>query len=242
MRGLVNLILLFDDDFVSDTRVRLHGRRALHVFTVHRAQIGERLRVGRAGGLVGDGIVTEISAERVDLDIMLDTPPPPKLPLTLLLALPRPKSLKRVLQCIAAMGVPRVVLLNTWRVEKSFWESPLLAEGSLREQLCLGLEQGRDTIFPDVTLQRRFKPFVQDQLAGLVGESRALVAHPTATNPCPAQLSQPLTLAVGPEGGFIDYEVALLAEEGFEAVTLGARPLRVEQAVPALLGRLFTLQ
>jgi len=238
-RRRLNLILLFDEDFLSEHRVCLDGRRAAHVHTVQRAALGDSLRVGRINGRVGSGRVVDIGGGRVELEVVLDRDPPPPLPLTLLLALPRPKSLKKVLQATTAMGVKHVILVNSWRVEKSFWDSPLLSAAALREQLLLGLEQGRDTVLPEITLRQRFKPFVEDELPALVAASRALVAHPTANTPCPHQVSGPIVLAVGPEGGFIPYEVEALQAAGFEAVSLGSRPLRVEHAVPALIGRLF---
>jgi RsmE family RNA methyltransferase len=53
-------------------------------------------------------------------------------------------------------------------------------------------------------------------------------------------LNQPCTLAIGPEGGFIPYEIEKLQQAGFAGVHLGARILRVENAVTALVSRLFT--
>jgi RsmE family RNA methyltransferase len=166
-------------------------------------------------------------------------PPPPRLPVTLLLALPRPKMLKRILQTVATLGVQRLVLLNSYRVEKSFWDSPFLRPEAIREELVLGLEQGRDTVLPEVWLEKRFKPFVEDRLAGLCAGSRCLVAHPGGEGACPVAVNAPLTLAIGPEGGFIPYEVDSLVNQGFEPVHLGPRILRVETAVTALLSRLF---
>ena len=235
----MNLILLFDGDFIDPRRVRLCGRRSTHVRTVHRAAVGDTLRVGRLGGRVGSGTVVSLADDALVLDVALDRDPPPPAALTLLLALPRPKVLRRVLQCVAAIGVKHVVLLNAWRVEKSFWASPALLPAALHEQLLLGLEQGGDTVVPTVDLQSRFKPFVQDEVPALIAATRALVAHPPASSPCPRAMAKHVTLAVGPEGGFTAYEVELLCAQGFEAVSLGPRPLRVEQAVPALLGRLL---
>ena len=236
----MNLILLTDDDFDAGTStVRLHGRRLQHVRTVHRAQVGARLRVGVIDGAVGSGVITALSDDELTMTVTLDADPPPPLPVTLLLALPRPKALKRVLQGVTAIGVKRIVLVNSWRVEKSFWDSPLLDPIALREQLLLGLEQGRDTMVPDVVLRRRLKPFVEDEVPGLAQGTRKLVAHPVAAAACPYGLRERVTLAVGPEGGFIPYEIDLLRAHGFEPVSLGPRPLRVEQAVAALLGRLF---
>lgn len=235
----MNLLLLTPDDCPAPGRARLTGRRLQHVREVHRAAAGDRLRVGLLGGLMGEGVITALDRDALSLEFVLEQAPPPKLPLTLLLALPRPKMLKRVFQTVAAMGVHRLVLMNSYRVEKSFWESPWLAPEAVREQLLLGLEQARDTVLPEVVLEPRFKPFVEDRLPGLCRGSQGLVAHPVAAEPCPVAIAAPVTLAIGPEGGFIPYEVDLLQEAGFRAVHLGPRILRVETAVTALVARLY---
>ena len=235
----MNLLLLEDGDFVAPDRVRLQGRRLQHLREVHRAECGDSLRVGRLGGLMGRGELLSLNAEQAELQISLDTPPPAKLPLTLLLAVPRPKMLKRVLQTVSAMGVARLVLLNSYRVEKSFWQTPFLAPEAIEEQLRLGLEQARDTVLPEVTLEKRFKPFVEDRLPALADGTLGLTGHPGDYPACPRAVEGPVTLAIGPEGGWIPYEVELLRLAGLQPVQLGERILRVETAVPALLARLF---
>ncbi len=235
----MNLLLLTPEDCPEPGLARLGGRRLQHVLDVHRAREGESLRVGMLGGLMGEACILSLSRDELVLRFALDTSPPPKIPLRLLLSLPRPKMLKRILQAVAAMGVQQLVLMNSYRVEKSFWTSPWLAPEALREQLLLGLEQARDTVLPDIVLEPLFKPFVEDRLPALVRNTRALLAHPGSAEACPVALNQPLTLAIGPEGGFIPYEVEKLVEAGFEPVHLGARILRVETAVTALTARLF---
>jgi RsmE family RNA methyltransferase len=223
----MNLLLLFPEDFVSSTRVRVRGRRI----------IGQEIVVGIANGRMGTGRVMTRSGDVVELDVVLDCDPPPPLPLTLILALPRPKVLNRVIAGAASMGVKRIVLINAWRVEKSYWKSPRLAH--LDEQAILGLEQARDTMLPRIEIRRLFRPFVEDELPDIAKGTRALVAHPRASVACPRDVRQPITLAIGPEAGFIDEEIASLERAGFEAVSLGTRTLRVETAVAAILGRLF---
>jgi|TARA_B110000459_G_C16312713_1_gene359937 RsmE family RNA methyltransferase len=137
------------------------------------------------------------------------------------------------------MGVKKIYLINSSRVEKSFWQSPFLKPEALEEQLILGLEQARDTVMPEIFLRKLFKPFVEDELGEIVAGSKALVAHPIAAAACPVDSQSPITLAIGPEGGFIPYEVEKLIEVGFQSVHLGPRILRVENAVPALISRLF---
>lgn len=236
----MNLILLTPDELGPQDTVTLTGRRAEHVLTVHRANVGDRLRVGVLGGQMGQADVLALGEGQVVLRLgELNVPPPPRLPVTVILALPRPKMLKRIYQTVATLGVERLVLLHSYRVEKSFWSSPWLAPAAIHEHLYLGLEQGVDTVLPEVCLRRRFKPFVEDELPALAAGRRCLVAHPTGAEACPQGQAQPTVLAIGPEGGFIPYEVERLAEQGFTPVSLGPRILRVETAVTALLARLF---
>jgi len=235
----VNLLLLDAADFVADNRVLLRDRRLTHLQQVHRAEAGEQLRVGRVGGNMGSGQLLRLDAHEAELQVSFDQPPPAKLPVTLLLALPRPKMLRRVLQTVAAMGVPRLVLLNSYRVEKSFWQTPFLEPAAIHEQLILGLEQARDTVLPEVIIEKRFKPFVEDRLPQLAADTLGLVGHPGDFPHCPRAVTQPVTLAIGPEGGWIPYEVDKLAAAGLQPVQLGERILRVETAVSALLARLF---
>ena len=237
----MNMILLHGDDFIAANRVRIGDRRREHVTSVHRAQPGDRLRVGQLGGLMGEGVVTRLDDETLELEVTLDQIAPPPLPVTLLLALPRPKMLKRVLQTVASLGVKQIYLINSYRVEKSFWNSPQLAPEKLQEQLLLGLEQARDTLLPQVHLRKRFKPFVEDELGQLCQGTSALVAHPGSHQSGLLQAGQPTTLAIGPEGGFIPYEIDKLSECGFTSFHLGERILRVETAVPVLLSRLLPI-
>lgn len=235
----MNLLLLQPGDFISESRAVLSDRRLRHIQEVHGAREGDTLKAGLVNGDMGSARLLALSDSRAELEVVLTTPPPASLPLTLLLALPRPKMLRRVMQTAATMGVKQLYLINSWRVEKSYWQSPWLAPEAIREQLVLGLEQGCDTVLPEVHLKQRFKPFVEDELPAIAGNTRTLVAHPTGAETCPTGIATPTTLAIGPEGGFIDYEIRKLQDCGFTPVTLGPRILRVETAIPAILGRLF---
>lgn len=237
----MNLLLLHPEDLLADGSAVIKGRRLQHMLQVQRVEQGQQLRAGLLGGLMGQATVQQLDKQQARLSLQLDQAPPAKLPLTLILALPRPKMLRRTLQTIASMGVQRLVLVNSYRVEKSFWQTPWLKEENIREQLLLGLEQACDTVLPEVILEKRFKPFVEDRLPALSADGLKLVAHPGEHPECPRAVGeQRLTLAIGPEGGWIPYEVELMYKAAdFQPVQLGPRILRVETAVPALIARLY---
>lgn len=235
----MNMILLFSEDFIDAQTVVLCDSRLVHVREVLRAQAGDFVRVGVLNGLLGTGTITALTDKVVELKVALTESPPAPLPVTLLLAMPRPKCFRRILQGATTMGVKRIALFGAYKVEKSYWKSPWLEALELQRQLVLGLEQARDTVLPLVTLHPLFKPFIEDDVPSLTAGMRRWVAHPGDEATCPANVGEPVALAIGPEGGFTDYELGLLAESGFECITLGQRILRTEQAVPALLGRLM---
>jgi len=234
----VNLLLLEDADFVSPDRVRISGRRFRHALEVHRARPGDELAVGRLGGRTGVAVLDRVGDGSLEMTVRLDADPPAKLPLTVLLALPRPKVLARVLGDLTSLGVPRVVLLNAWRVEKAYWSSPVLEETALRECRLRGLEQARDTVLPEIHVERFFQPFVHGALAALAPHGRRYVAHPGSAHPVPRGVTEPAVLAIGPEGGWIERELDSFRREGFQEIGLGPRPLRVETAVAALIARM----
>jgi 16S rRNA (uracil1498-N3)-methyltransferase len=237
----VNLVLLDPAEVEDSPTVRLEGRRAVHIRTVLRASVGDVLRVGVVNGLIGEATVDVLDRQFVQLTVRCNTAPPPASKIRLVLGLPRPRVVRRVVAAVASMGVKQVSLVGGYRVEKSYWSSPLLSDESLREAAILGLEQGKDTRLPELSKHRLFKPFVDDVLPDFGRDSRRLICHPGQAEPCPSQVSGPITLVIGPDGGWTDFEVERFCASGYERVQMGPRVLRVETAVSAILGRLMFL-
>ena len=243
----MNLLLLRDEDFAPDGTALLAGRRLQHAREVLRATQGDVIRVGRLGGKIGTGEILYLDELQLRLRVELGEDPPPRARVDLLLAMPRPKALKRLLPALASMGVDRIALLNAARVEKSYFGSNALSPDFVEKLFTLGLEQARDTIPPRLLIRDRFRPFVEDELETFVaGASHRWLAHPPAPHDA-SRLPPPtpqgcVVLAVGPEGGWVPFEVELLEARGFRSFTLGPRILRVETAVPLLLGQVALLR
>lgn len=235
----MNLVILTPQDFIDARTAQLRGPRFAHITGVHRASVGDTLRVGMLDGLMGEARIAAIDTAHLTIDIpILDIPPPAKLPLTLILALPRPKMLRRILRSVTELGVERLVIINSYRVEKSFWHSPALQADAMRAGLIDGLQQARDTHLPEVQCRRLFKPFVEDELPAIALGKQGLVAHPQ-DGAGSARLHTPTVLAIGPEGGFIAYEVDRLIAAGLQTMSFGPRILRVENAIAYAVGHLF---
>lgn len=239
-------LLLFEEHELVGQRLQLAGRRAEHIINILGLREGDSLRVGMVDGMMGAAKVTNLGADTVGLDVNLDRQPPVVPDIELILALPRPIMLQRILKQATVMGVRRFHLIRSNRVQKSFFQSHLLHPDNYREILIQGLEQGMHTKMPEVHLYKRFMPFVEDVVPTLNGSSR-LLAHPEQTDTLPdlylsGNLEKSVMLAVGPEGGWIDHEVEQFRKQGFHCFSMGDSILHVDTAVVVLISQIQVLQ
>ena len=242
-------IILVEEAEIAGGRLTLTDRRAEHIVKILRSEPGDRVRVGVIGGRRGYGTIDGMKKKypfAVELQVDLTEPPGEPPPLDLILALPRPIMLKRILSQVTALGVGTIHLINANRVEKSFWEAGLLEPAEYRTHLLHGLEQAVDTRLPEIRLHPKFKPFIEDYWPMVAGGYRHLLladpAGPSRLSEVVNDNSGRLVLAVGPEGGWVDYELEKFKAQGFCCCTIGERILKVDTAVIALHAAISTLR
>lgn len=235
----MNLLLLAEEEVEESGVVRLTGHRAEHVIQVLRSAPGDHLRIGVLDGPLGVGTVTAVRMGAVDLQCQFDLRAPSRPRVDLLLALPRPKVMRRLWAQLAAIGVGRVVLTNAARVERNYFDTHILTESAYRPLLIEGLQQARDTRVPLVTIRRQFKVLIEDELDTLFEEGFRIVAHPGARASMFASVREHaparVLLAIGPEGGWTEFELELLGDHGFNLAGAGSRALRSDTACITLL-------
>lgn len=235
----MNLILLEPHEAVDRAAVRLDDVRARHIRDVLKATPGQSIQIGIVDGPRGVGTVLSLDGTAVTLHCELESTPPLVPAVDLLLALPRPKVMKRLWAQLAAIGVGRILLVNAARVERQYFDTHVLAPDCYRPLLIEGLQQARDTRLPRVSVHRRLKVLIEDELDDLAGGSVRLLADPLArgsiAGTIEAAVAERCLLAVGPEGGWTDFERDLFRAHGFHPVSMRARTLRSDTACVALL-------
>ena len=241
--------ILFEKGEIEDGVATCGGERAAHILGVLHGEVGQALKTGEVDGRIGTGEIVEIargeggegSTVRVKVCHDQESLRPW---IDLVLAPPRPRVMKRLLPQLAAMGVGRIVLVGAKKVEKDFWGATLLKEENYRPLLIDGLMQAGTSILPTLETRRNFRRFVETELDALFPTARRIVAHPYGAEGAkgPKGASGRPLLAIGPEGGWTDDEVALLESKGFERYSLGPRILRTDTATIALLARLGCAQ
>jgi 16S rRNA (uracil1498-N3)-methyltransferase len=234
----VNLLLLDERDRLDACCVTLTDARAAHLLHVLRVTPGQAVRIGQLDGPLGTGTVEAAGDGRVTMRCEFDAAVPPRPRVDVLLALPRPKVMRRLWAQLAALGVGRIILTNASRVERDYFDTHVLTEGYYRPLLIEGLQQARDTRLPFVTIHRQFRILVEDQLDNLFPSGVRLLTDPGSDMPIAATLDSDhdrVLIAIGPEGGWNDFERELLKSHRFVSVGLGPRTLRVDTACVALL-------
>lgn len=240
-------LLLIEPGELEGSRARITGPRAEHARLVLRVAVGRRLRVGVVGGPLGEGEVVRVDAAAVELALTLEAEVPPRPTLDVVLAVPRPKTLAKLVPDLVSMGVDRLFLIRTWKVEKPYLESPLLTPEGYLPLLRAGAMQGRLTHLPEVHVAPLFRPWIEDEAPQLFARAGVRwVLHPTApgtpASVAPLPAAERAVVAIGPEAGFVDFEVERFAAAGFTPLSLGDRPLRVEVAAVATLAQLELLR
>ncbi len=239
----MNLIILHPDELDAEGRCTLTDGRAHHIRTVLKAAAGKALRIGLLNGPLGTGLATQVGRHAVAMKCTFEEEVPPKPRIDLLLAMPRPKVMKRLWAQLAAMGVGRIVLLRADKVERYYFDSHVLEPDYYTDLLIEGLQQARCTHLPEVLIRPLFKPFVEDELDSLFQDHLKLLADPSGEKRLAdfflseARYDRTL-LAIGPEGGWTPYELNQLQEHGFQLFGAGRRILRTDTATVAMLSML----
>ena len=241
--------ILFETDEIRDGIATFGGERAEHVMNVLHGEVGQILKTGEVNGKIGTGEIIECSNVRMFesgndglvIKVRCNHQEESLGPwVDLILAPPRPRVMKRLLPQLATMGVGRIFLVGAKKVEKDFWGATLLKPENYRPLLIDGLMQAGTSILPTLETRRNFRKFVREELDTLFPSSTRIIAHPyDGTQTLKHSNTQTLLLAIGPEGGWTDEEVALLEEHGFARYSLGSRILRTDTATIALLAQLM---
>ena len=139
------------------------------------------------------------------------------------------------------MGVNNIYFIRSEKVEKSYFHSPLLNEENYMKFLIEGLSQGRRTRLPNVNFYKRFKEFFKDHFHENSNKDNLFVAEQRSDHfleKNDISRANNITVAIGPEGGWNDFELQIMAERGFRPIKLSNSTLRVENAVNALLSQI----
>jgi 16S rRNA (uracil1498-N3)-methyltransferase len=250
----VNFIFVFEKELLKGAdpcRAEIQGPRAKQLLEQHQLVPGVKAAVAVENLKLGKGLVIEADANRVLLELDLTTEPPAGMELELAVAVPRPQTVKKLLNLAASSGVTGLHFIRTQGVVKSYLQSKSLLPDAIQTELLKGVEQAGDCHLPRVCLYKSLQHFAGSRLekhsqpelrlmADVPGEGRQ--AAKPLWQVVENSAAVPVLLAIGPESGWHDEERVRMLEFGFVTVSLGQRMQRVETAAAMLLGQIGLMQ
>lgn len=234
----MNLILFDAAEVRGDGSVSVADERAAHMRTILRVAPDQQVRIGLIDGPFGIGTVSEVTDAGVTLRCVFESTTTERPRVDILLALPRPKAMRRLWAQLSAMGVGQVLLTNAEKVERDYFDTHLLRPDGYRPLLIEGLQQARDTRLPQVSIHKQFRKLIETDLNVLFPDGHRIVADPAGTSSMADALRAHrgrVLIAIGPEGGWNAFEFSLLQSQGFIPLSMGARTLTTTTACIALL-------
>jgi 16S rRNA (uracil1498-N3)-methyltransferase len=209
--------------------VVLAGPEAHHLATVLRARPGNPVCLFNGDGAEYQAVVSEVHKKQVMVDVTGRHTPQRELDFRLEVAAPLPKGDRGdfLLEKLTELGATRFVPLRTERSVVNPREARL--EKLERAVIEASKQCGRNVLM-ELGPLTTWADYCRD--AELPAER--WVAHPGG-EPMPAvPRAGGVAIAVGPEGGFTDEEIAMARNAGWITVGLGPRILRIETAALAL--------
>jgi 16S rRNA (uracil1498-N3)-methyltransferase len=227
----------FVEQFTGQTAV-IDGETAHHLGRVLRAQQGQFYELSD-GEKVWLGRIEAVTRDRVEFDLVEEIPAYPlPLDITLLLSVVKFDAFEWAIEKATELGVSTIVPLAAVRSEKALlvaaakraerWKKILVEASQQSRRVRVPVleplmrpEQGFDAYRTGLRVmlsERRDAPPLREVLAGQ--------AEPT------------VVLAIGPEGGWTDEELAAATRSGFREASIGKLILRTETAVVAALASL----
>ena len=225
----VNLVLITEAEVEAGLAV--DDSRSRHLLDTVKLIAGETFHVGVENARRGIATLNTVSP-RVLFSVVWEKTAQRRLPLTVLVGLPRPQTAKKVLHDLASLGAAKIIFFEAGKGDPGYLASSLWKDGEWREHVVKGTEQACSTMVPEVTRVGS----LAEALVGLEANAWRLALDPYEAAGAP-EISSPAkaaVLAIGPERGFADEERAALRAAGFSFAHLGDRILRVEAA--ALVG------
>jgi RsmE family RNA methyltransferase len=242
----LNLILLTEDDHIEGNRYVVSGHQRQHIQHILRCKEGDTLQVGLINGPKGTATIETTKGKELLLDCTFDEQIVIDLPVVdLICALPRPQTVKKILENAATMAVKHIYFINAARVQKCYFSASGLDIESMQATMLKGLSQGKETKMPTVTIHDQWRFFFNREFPKLEAKQQTpavkLLADLETENYLKAETvknAKRVVLAIGPEGGWVDYELELIQKTGFIPFKMGNWPLRVENATVAAIAQL----
>lgn len=217
-------------DEVSGNRAALTGDHARHLAQVLRAGVGQEFDIS-AGTEVRRGKIISVHLDRVEFELGAAIAQSQGAEITVAISIFKFDRMEWAIEKCTELGVARIVPVVAGRTEKHLASAAPKRVERWRRIAQQAAEQSRQVSGPEIAEPIKFK-----ELLAVTGETRIVlseVEQDVLLKDAIPQAANSVLLAFGPEGGWMDKELAAFRESGWASASLGNTILRAETAVIA---------
>ena len=243
----MNTLILLPEEMIEDSCAEVRGERAARLQGQQDLCVGQSIRVSVLQRFCAWATVSAIENTRVCLSLGMARPLPPRMPVSIFVAVPRPQTVKKIISLAVQAGVENLFFVRSYLTVASYLQSHCLRPEDIEQEAIKALEQVWDCTPPRIRVIDRMGEFFERVLPELShgsGDVELLLAEPlTEGTRSMAAISKrrPLkrvVLGIGPEKGWSAAEQEGFTKSGFSLVHIDEREYRVETALAFLIGQL----
>jgi len=218
-------------DEISGNQAALTGDHAAHLVRVLRARVGQEFDIG-TGSQVRRGRVVNISNTRVEFELGAEVPASNPANITLLLAIFKFDRMEWAIEKCTELGVSQIVPVIARRTDIHLAAASAKRAERWKRIALQAAEQSRRPNPPEIAGAVKLKDALEDQSSLRIDLSE--VEHNVGLSDLLDSRPDPeITLAVGPEGGWVPEELQQFQDAGWLSASLGSTILRAETAAIA---------
>ncbi len=223
----------YSADLITSDRARLQGDEARHLARVMRAAPGDETILFDGSGYEWTARIETITRNEVELTLLErhDTRTEPDRAVTLGIALPKGERQRWLVEKAVEVGVHCIVPLLC---ERSVVKPKDSAAARLERFVIEASKQSGRNRLMEIAPPVSFADFIanrpHDTLCGIAHPVENALSVKEFLATADEKDPRDVRVAIGPEGGFSEQEVAAAVEQGWKCISLGQRILRVETA------------
>lgn len=238
----MNLIILQEEERISDSLFKLENRKAIHILKVLKAKLGDSFKAGLLNHSFGNLFIKEINSFEIICEYVetnwvkesnLST-------IHIFSSYQRPQTSKKIIQLVANLGIKNVFFFELNKTEKSYIQSSLWKQEELLHEIILGLEQGKRIQIPQIQfLKNKFsiKDFAKSKTKIVLELNQPFL------NSIPFSAFQDsIDVILGPESGLEKNDLDYFQSIGFESFSISESTLRSEIALTYFLSQIELLR
>ncbi len=234
----MNLLILEESEKISKNQFKIQNRKLEHFTKILKVKIGDTLKAGILNESIGNFKITKIEKNEILGEYVFQSNEEYSIfsNIRFYIAYQRPQTTKKIIQLASNLSVKEIYFFPCEKSEKSYQDSKIWEEQNLKNEIILGLEQGKKIYSPKIYHILKFH-----ELKNYFQTKNPFILHPNTNEVDLVSLNLNLSFyefILGSESGFTEKEIIYFEKNNCKSISISDSILRTESAFLYLLSQI----